>query len=87
MVCRWMWDNCAQHFEPWEKFEAGFLFDYNNNHELAIWVRIASVFAKFLGRHPSVNKRQVIGELCRLAAGGRITAFKGSRAKELTELW
>jgi hypothetical protein len=29
----------------------------------------------------------VIGELCRLSAGGRVTEFKGSRAKELTDLW
>ena len=34
-----------------------------------------------------MNKRQVIGELCRLSVGGRITELKGGRAKELTELW
>ena len=87
MVCRWVWDTCAQHYEPWEQFEVGFLYDYNTSHELAVWVRIASVFAEFLKRHPSVNKRQVIGDLCRLSAGSRVMVFKGSRAKELTELW
>ena len=86
-VCRWVWKTCAQHYEPWEKFEVGFLYDYNISHELAVWVRIASVFAEFLKRHPSVNKRQVIGELCRLSAGSRVPELRGSRAKELTELW
>ena len=81
-----------KHYEPWEQFEVGFLYDYNISHELAIWVRIAMVFKEFVKRHPSVNKRQVIGELCRLSAGSRITEFKGSRAKgsrakELTDLW
>lgn len=74
-------------YEPWEQFEVGFLYDYNVSHELAIWVRIAMVFKEFVKRHPSMSKRQVIGELCRLSAGGRVTEFKGSRAKELTELW
>ena len=86
-VCRWVWETCAQHNEPWEKFEVGFLYDYNISHELAVWVRIALVFAEFVKRHPSVNKRQVISELCRLSAGSRVTELKGSRAKELTELW
>jgi hypothetical protein len=87
MVCRWVWENCARHYEPWEKFEVGFLYDYNISHELAVWVRIASVFGEFHKRHPSVNKRQVIGELCRLSAGSRVTELRGKRAKELTELW
>jgi hypothetical protein len=86
-VCRWVWETCAQHYEPWEKFEVGFLYDYNTSHELAVWVRIALVFAEFLKRHSSVNKRQVIGELCRLSAGSRVAELKGRRAKELTELW
>jgi hypothetical protein len=86
-VCRWVWETCAQHYEPWEQFEVGFLYDFNTSHELAVWVRIASVFAEFLRRHPSVNKRRVISDLCRLSAGSRLTEFKGSRAKELTELW
>jgi len=87
MVCRWVWESCAQHDEPWEQFEVGFLYDYNISHELAVWVRIALVFAEFLKQHPSVNKQQVIGELCRLSAGSRVTELKGNRAKELTELW
>lgn len=87
MVCRWVWDKCGQHYEPWERFEVGFLYDYNISHELAVWVRIAMVFAEFVERHPSVNKPQVIGELCRLSAGGPVGQLKGSRAKELTELW
>jgi len=52
MVCRWVWENCAQHYEPWERFEVGFLYDYNTSHELAIWVRIAMVFKEFVQRHP-----------------------------------
>ena len=87
MVCRWVWENCAQHYEPWEQFEVGFLYDYNNSHELAIWVRIAMVFKEFVKRHPSVNKQDVIGSLCRLSAGSRVTQLRGGRAKELTELW
>ena len=87
MVCRWVWDHCARHYEPWEQFEVGFLYDYNISHELAIWVRIAMVFQEFVQRHPSVNKRQVIGELCRLSAGSRVAELTGGRAKELTELW
>ncbi len=59
----------ALHYEPWEQFEVGFLYDYNISHELAIWVRIAMVFKEFVKRHSSVNKRQLIGELCRLSAG------------------
>jgi hypothetical protein len=87
MVCRWVWDKCAQHYEPWEQFEVGFLYDYNISHELAVWVSIAMVFTEFVRRHPSVNKPQVIGELCSLSAGGRVRQLKGSRAKDLTELW
>ena len=87
MVCRWVWDKCGQHDEPWERFEVGFLYDYNISHELAVWVRIAMVFAEFVERHPSVNKRQVIGELCRLSAGSQVKQLQGSRAKELTVLW
>ena len=82
-----MWENCAQHYEPWERFEVGFLYDYNTSHELAVWVRIAMVFKEFIKRHPSVNKPNVIGSLCRLSAGGRVTHLKGGRVKELTELW
>ena len=86
-VCRWIWETCAQHWEAWEKFEVGFLFDYNVDHELAMWVRIAHVFSEFLKRHPSVNKREVLGDLCRASAGAPMSGFKGARAKELTELW
>ncbi len=86
-VCRWVWETCAQHYEPWEQFEVGFLYDYNISHELAVWVRIALVFAEFLKRHTSVNKRQVIADLCRLSASSRVTELKGRRAKALTELW
>jgi len=86
IVCRWIWDNCAKHYECWEQFEVGFLYDYNISHELAVWVRIASVFAEFLRRHPAVNERQVIGELCRVSAGSRVMEITGRRAKELTEL-
>lgn len=86
-VCRWVWETCAQHYEPWEQFEVGFLYEYNTSHELAVWCRIALVFTEFLKRRPSVNKRDVISDLCRLSAASRVTEFKGSRAKELTELW
>ena len=86
-VCRWIWETCGQHYKPWEPFEFGFLCDYNVNHELATWARIAVVFADFLKLHPSVNKRETLGELVRLSAGVAIKKFKGSRAKELTELW
>ncbi len=87
VVCRWAWETCSQHYESWERFEVGFLYEYNTNHELAVWIRIATVFDQFVKRHGAVNKRQVIGSLCRLSAGGRVTQFTGSRAKELTELW
>ena len=53
-VCRWVWETCAQHYEPWEQFEVGFLYDFNISHELAVWVRIALVFVEFVKRHPSV---------------------------------
>jgi hypothetical protein len=86
-VCRWIWETCGQHYEPWEKFEVGFLFDYNVNHELAVWSRVAIVFDSFVKRHPSVNKRDVIYDLCRLSAGTSVKKMSGSRAKELTELW
>ena len=87
MVCRWVWENCAQHYQPWEQFAVGFLYDYNNSHELAIWVRITLIFDEFIKRHPSVNKRVVIGGLCQLSTGSRVTHLAGSRAEELTELW
>lgn len=86
-VCRWIWETCAQHYEPWEKFECGFLCEYNVNHELATRARIALVFDEYLERHPSVDKRLVIGELCGLATGIPIRKLKGGRAKELKELW
>ncbi len=86
-VCRWVWETCVQYYEPWEQFEVSFLYDYNTSHELVVWVRIAMLFEEFLKRHPSVDRRLVIGELCRLSVGRRVTELKGSRAKELTELW
>ena len=52
-----------------------------------MWVRIAHVFSEFLKRHPSVDKRLVIGELCGLSAGIPIRKLKGGRAKALKELW
>ena len=87
IVCRWVWETCAQHYKPWEPFEFGFLCDYTVNHELDVWARIAIVFTEFLRIHPSANKRETIGDLCRLSAGTVAKSFKGSRAKELTELW
>jgi hypothetical protein len=86
-VCRWIWETCVQYHKPWEPFEAGFLYDYNIDHELAMWVRIAHVFSEFLKRHPSVDKRLVIGELVGLSMGIPIRKLKGGRAKELKELW
>lgn len=86
-VCRWIWETCAQHYDPWERFEFGFLCEYNTNHELAVWARIALVFNEFIQRHPSVNKRELIGELCGLSAGAGVRKLKGRRAKELTDLW
>lgn len=86
-VCRWIWETCGRHYEPWEPFEFGFLCDYNTNHELAVWVRIAHVFDAFVKRYRSVDKRVVLGELCRLSAGARLMTLKGGRARELKELW
>ncbi len=86
-VCRWIWETCVQYHKPWEPFEVGFLYDYNIDHELAMWVRIAHVFSEFLKCHPSVDKRLVIGELVGLSAGIPIRKLKGGRAKELKELW
>jgi len=87
MVCHWIWMTCGQYHEPWERFEFGFLCEYNTNHELAVWVRIALVFAEFVKHYRSVDKRLVIGELCRLSAGAQVMTLKGGRAKALTELW
>jgi hypothetical protein len=56
MVCRWIWETCTRHYQPWERFEAGFLQEYNINHELAVWIRIAIVFNEFLQRHPSISE-------------------------------
>ncbi len=86
-VCRWIWETCVQYHKAWEPFEVGFLYDYNIDHELAMWVRIAHVFSEFLKRHPSVNKREVLGDLCRASARAPMSGFKGGQAKELTELW
>jgi hypothetical protein len=86
-VCRWIWETCVQYHKPWEAFEVGFLYEYNVNHELAVWARIALVFSEFLKLHPSVNKREVLGDLLQLSAGVSAKRLKGSRAKELTELW
>ena len=87
VVCRWIWDICARHLEPFEQFEAGFLFDYNNNHELRLWARIALCFEKFVSVHPSVNKRDVVVSLTQLSIGARVTLLRGDRAKELTRMW
>lgn len=86
-VCRWVWETCAKHYKAWEPFEAGFLFDCNVNHELAMWAKMAHVFSEFLGRHRSLNKRELLGELCRLSAGVSLKTLKGTRAKELMTLW
>jgi hypothetical protein len=77
----------VQYHKPWEPFEVGFLYDYNIDHELASWVRIAHVFSEFLKHHPSVDKRAVIGELVGLSVGIPMRKLKGGRAKELKELW
>ncbi len=86
-VCRWIWETCGRHFEPWEQFEFGFLCEYNTSHELAVWVRIALVFEAFVERYRSVDKKVVIGELCRLSAGAEVLTLKGGRAKDLKRLW
>jgi len=54
---------------------------------LAVWVRIAIVFAEFVKQYRSVDKWRVVGELCRLSAGAQVMTLKGARAKALTELW
>ena len=87
VVCRWIWETCVKHHKPWEKFEVGFLYEYNINHELAIWARIALVFGEFVNRHPSVEKRLVIGDLIGLSTGIPTRMLKAGRAKELKELW
>jgi hypothetical protein len=87
MVCRWIWETCAQHYKPWEPFELGFLCEYNNNHELAVWVRIARIFAEFIKIHPSANKREIVDDLLQLSAGVPVKRLKNRRAKELAELW
>ena len=87
MVCRWVWETCGKHYEPWAHFEFGFLCEYNTDHELAVWIRIAIVFHEFVKRHPSVNKPHVVGALCGLSAGVGVTVLKGRQATELTDLW
>jgi hypothetical protein len=87
MACRRVWETCGRHYEPWERFEFAFLCEYNIDHELAVWIRIAIVFQDFVKRHPSVKKRHVIGSLCGLSAGDPVTVLKERRARELTELW
>jgi hypothetical protein len=86
-VCRWIWETCVQYDKPWEAFEGGFLCEYNVNHELAVWARIAHVFSDFLKRHPSVNKREILGDLLQLSAGVSVKRLKNRRAKELADLW
>jgi hypothetical protein len=86
-VCRWIWETCVQYHKPWEPFEFAFLCDYNVNHELAVWARIALVISEFLKLHPSVNKREVLGDLVQLSAGVSVRRLKSRRAKELAELW
>ncbi|HVC93712.1 MAG TPA: hypothetical protein VND64_08480 [Pirellulales bacterium] len=87
IVCRWIWETCGVYHESWEPFEFGFLCDYNTNHELAVWVRIAHVFVEFVKQYRSIDKGLVVGELCRLSAGAQVMTLKGGRAKALTELW
>lgn len=87
VVCRWVWETCAQHYKEWEPFQSGFLCEYNVNHELAVWVRIARIFAEFIKIHPSANKREIVDDLCQLSAGVSVKKLKGKRVKELAELW
>lgn len=86
-VCRWVWDKMVRHWKPFEAFEVGFLYDYNVDHELALWVRMALVFEKFAQRHPSANKREIVGSLCHLSIGLPPILLTPKRAKELTDLW
>lgn len=86
-VCRWVWDTMARHWKSFEAFEAGFLYDYNVDHELALWVRMALVFEQFTKRHPSANKREIVDSLCHLSIGLPPIMLTPKRAKELTDLW
>jgi hypothetical protein len=86
-VCRWVWDTMARHLKAFEPFEAGFLYDYNVDHELTVWVRMALVFEEFCKRHPSADKRQVVESLCHLSCGLPPIMLTRKRAKELIDLW
>ncbi len=81
-VCRWVWDTMARHWKSFEAFEAGFLYDYHVDHELALWVRMASVFEQFSERHPSANKRETVEALCHVASGILPVMLGPKRAKE-----
>jgi hypothetical protein len=48
---------------------------------------MALAFAMFVQHHPSMNKRDVLAELCGLSAGAGVRRLEGSDAKKLTELW
>jgi hypothetical protein len=86
-VCRWVWGRMARHLKPFEPFEAGFLYDYNVDHELTLWVRMTFVFEEFLKLHPSANKRETVEALCQLSCGFPPVSLKPKRAKELADLW
>jgi hypothetical protein len=86
-VCRWVWDTMTRHWKPFETFEAGFLYDFNIDHELALWVRMALVFEKFMQLHRSANKREIVDSLCHLSIGLPPILLSGKRARELTDLW
>jgi len=86
-VCRWVWNRMARHFKPFEAFETGFLYDYNIDHELALWVRMLFVFEKFTKRHPSARKEDVVLALCHLSCGLPPVMLKAKQAKKLTNLW
>jgi hypothetical protein len=86
-VCRWVWGRMARHLKPFEAFEAGFLYDYNVDHELTLWVRMTFVFEAFLRRHPSANKRVIVEALCSLSIGLPPIMLTPKRATELIDLW
>ena len=74
--------NLCQHYKAWEPFEAGFLFGLQRYHQSAMRAT-GHVFSEFLGRHRSLNKRELLAS-CADYRREIPKTLKGTRARPMT---
>lgn len=60
IVIRWIWETCGQYLEVWETFEHSFLNNFNINHEVWTWAKVAYIAQTYLQARPNCDKKLAI---------------------------